>query len=135
MLLLKVQTGVRIESEVWAAYRVVCAREKVHPGGPIGDFLGLVVDDDSALSVLRMMREAAKSRVEGLEAYARVLLDWFDHGKYWVKIRSASEKDEDAAIETLLLDSLKVIVDPDLRRRIEEELIAHQRRISEKKGS
>jgi len=31
------------------------------------------------------------------------------------------------------LDALKVVVDPDLRGRIEESLIAFQRRVSEKK--
>jgi hypothetical protein len=125
---MKVQTGVRIESEVWAAYKAVCAREKLRPSRPIEDFLRLVVDDDSALSVLRMIREAARSRVDGIEAYARVLLDWYLHGKLWL---SVSEKEE--SVEALLLDSLKVVVDPDLRRRIEEELVAHQRRISEKR--
>ena len=130
---MKVQTGVRIESEVWRAYKVVCGREKLRPSRPVEDFLRLVVENDSALSVLSMIREAAKTRVAGVEAYARVLLDWYMHDKYWLTLRSSDDEDEEVPVETLLLDALKVVVDPDLRGRIEESLIAFQRRVSEKK--
>ena len=130
---MKVQTGVRIESEVWRAYKVVCGREKLRPSRPVEDFLRLVVENDSALSVLSMIREAAKTRVAGVEAYARVLLDWYMHDKYWLTLRSSDDEDEEVPVETLLLDALKVVVDPDLRGRIEEALIAFQRRVSEKK--
>jgi hypothetical protein len=131
---MKVQTGVRIESDVWSAYKAVCGREKLRPSRPIEDFLRLVVDNDSALSVLSMMREAAKTRVDGFEAYARVLLDWYLHRKFWLTLRTSGDEDEDVPVETLLLDALKVVVDPDLRGRIEEALIAFQRGISEKKA-
>lgn len=47
---------------------------------------------------------------------------------FWLKTSG-----EDAPVETLLLDALKVVVDPDLRGRIEEALINRQRQISEKK--
>ena len=30
-----------------------------------------------------MLEGMEKSRVEGLEAYARVLLDWYTHEKFW----------------------------------------------------
>ena len=130
---MKVQTGVRIEAEVWKAYKAVSSREKLRPSRPIEDFLRLVVDNDSALGVLSMMREAAKTRVAGVEAYARVLLDWYMHDKYWLTLRSSDDEDEEVPVETLLLDALKVVVDPDLRGRIEEALIAFQRRVSEKK--
>jgi hypothetical protein len=114
-------------------FKTICGREKLYPSRPIEDFLRLVVDNDSALSVLSMLREAAKTRVEGVEAYSRVLLDWFLHDKYWLTLRSSGDNDEDVPVETLLLDALKVVVDPDLRGRIEEELIAFQRSVREKK--
>ena len=110
---------------------MVCEREKLRPGEPIEDFLRLVVDGDSALSLLRLMREAAKRRVDGVEAYARVLLDWYDHGKFWVHSVSG---DEEVSVESLLLDALKVVGDSDLRAQIEEALKAHQRAILEKKS-
>ena len=126
---MKLQTGVRVESEVWRAYKVVCEREKLRPGEPVEDFLRLVVDGDSALGLLRIMREAARSRVEGFEAYARVLLDWYVHHKFWL----STGGEEDISVENLLLDALKVVADPDLREQIETALIDRQRRISQEK--
>jgi hypothetical protein len=126
----RVQTGVRVDSELWQAYRGLCHREKLRPSEPIEEFLRLMVDADSAMSVLSLMREAARSRVEGLEAYARVLLDWYTHGKLWFHVQSEDE----ASVEGLLLDSLKLIADPDLRKRIEEALVANQRGAYEKKA-
>lgn len=64
-----------VEAELWAAYRELCRRQKLRASQPIEDFLRLVVGEDSAVGMLRLMREAAKARVEGHEAYARVLLD------------------------------------------------------------
>ena len=119
---MKVQTGVRIEAEVWQAYRDLCRREKLRPSHPIEDFLRLALESDSVLSGLKVMREAARSRVDGLEAYARVLLEWHTNGKLWV-----SSGDDDVSVELLLLEALKTISDADLRRRIEEALIAHRR--------
>jgi hypothetical protein len=126
---MKLQTGVRVDAELWRAYKLLCRRDKLRPAQPIEDFLRLVVENDSALSLLRMMRGAAKTRVDGVEAYVRVLLDWYAHDKYWVKI-----SDEDTSVESLLLDSLKVVANPDLRGQIEEALKAHQRGIYEKKA-
>jgi hypothetical protein len=127
----RVQTGVRVDSELWQTYRGLCRREKLRPSEPIEEFLRLMVDADSAMSVLSLMREAARSRVEGLEAYARVLLDWYTHGKFWFPVQG---EEDGAPVEGLLLDSLKLIADPDLRKRIEEALIAHQREAYEKKA-
>lgn len=122
----------RVEAVLWKAYRDLCGRQKLRPSQPIEEFLRLVVDDDSALNLLRLMREAAKARVEGCEAYARVLLDWFVHDKYWIR----GSGDDDVPVETLLLDSLKTVADPELRGQIEEALIASQRRrCQEKKGN
>jgi hypothetical protein len=134
VLFVKVQTGVRIESDVWKLYKAVCGRKKLQPSRPIEAFLRLVLNKDSALSVLSMMREAAKTRIDGVEAYARVLLDWFLHGKYWLTLRSSGDKDDDVPVETLLLDALKVVVNLGIRKRIEDALIAFQRQVSEKNG-
>ena len=125
---MKRQTGVRVEAEVWGAYRLVCGREKLRPSFPIEAFLRFVLENDSVLSVLSMMRGVAKSRAEGFEAYARVLLDWFTHGKVWLG--------GEVSVEGLLLEALKLVADAELRGRIEEALIAHQRkRYLEKRGA
>jgi hypothetical protein len=70
------------------------------------------------------MREALRFRVDGYEAYARVLLDWYTHGKFWIEI-----SEHDVSVESLLLDALKMVADADLRQRIEEALTAHQRSV------
>jgi hypothetical protein len=127
----RVQTGVRVDSELWQTYRLLCRREKLRPSKPIEEFLRLMVDADSAVSVLSLMREATRSRVEGLEAYARVLLDWYTHGKFWFRVQG---EEHEAPVEGQLLESLKLIADPDLRKLIEEALIAHQREAYEKKA-
>ena len=69
------------------------------------------------------MRGVAKARAEGFEAYARVLLDWFTHEKFWFHVG-----EEDVSVEGLLLEALKLVADPELRRQIEEALIANQRK-------
>lgn len=97
---------------------MICAGEKLRPCEPIEGFLRLVVDNDSALSALRIIREAVKTEVEGVEAYARVLLGWYKGGKFWV-----SDAVDDKSVELLLLDALKVVSSVDLRRQIEEVLI------------
>jgi hypothetical protein len=120
---MKAQTGIRIESEIWQAYREVCRREKQRPGQPIEDFLRIVLENDSALSTLRIMWEAAKSRIGGVEAYARVLLDWFLHDKFWI-----DDGKDDVSVELLLLDCLKTVSDKNLQTQIKEALIDRQRR-------
>ena len=125
------QTGVRVDSELWHAYRLLCRREKLRPSKAIEEFLRVMVDADSVMSVLGLMREAARSRVEGLEAYARVLLDWYTHGKFWFHVQG---EEDDVPVEGLLLDSLKVVADSDLRKRIEEALVARNREEKEKKA-
>ena len=127
---MKRQTGVRVDAEVWQAYRALCSREKLRPSLPIEEFLRRVLENESASSLLSMMRGVAKARAEGFEAYARVLLDWYTHEKFWFQVGEA-----ETSVETLLLDSLKVVNDPELRRRIEEALVAQQRkRYLEKRG-
>ncbi len=127
---MKQQTGIRVDAEVWRAYRALCSREKLRPSLPIEEFLRLVLENDSASSLLSMMRGVAKTRAEGFEAYARVLLDWYTHEKFWFPVMG-----DEAPVEPLLLDALKVVTDPELRRRIEEALVAQQRRrYLEKRG-
>jgi hypothetical protein len=120
---MKRQTGVRVEAEVWGAYRAICNREKLRPSSPVEEFLRLVLENDSASSLLSMMRGVAKARAEGFEAYARVLLDWYTHEKFWFHVG-----EEDVSVEGLLLEALKLVADPELRRQIEEALIANQRK-------
>ena len=126
---MKKQTGIRVEAELWKTYRELCRQQKLRPSQPIEDFLQIAVNEDSAVSLLRLMREAAKTRVEGHEAYARVLLDWYTHGKIWI----TGSGEEEVSVETLLLDALKTISDPEMRGKIEEALTARQRRIYREK--
>jgi hypothetical protein len=114
------QTGVRVEAELWEAYRELCKRQRLRASQPIEDFVRLVVDEDSAVGVLRLMREAAKVRVAGYEDYARVLLDWYVHKKYWI----STSGEDDLSVEELLLDALKTVVNPGLRRQIKKALTA-----------
>jgi len=120
---MKMQTGMRVEADVWRAYRALCSRERLRLSMPVEEFLRLALENDSALGFLTLVRGATKAHVEGFDAYARVLLDWYMHGK-----RFFHATGEDAApVEGLLLESLKVVADSELRQRIEEALIAAQR--------
>jgi hypothetical protein len=96
---MKRQTGARVEAELWQAYRLVCGREKLRSARPIEEFFRLVVDDDSALKALVAMREAAKLRVDGNEAYARVLLDLYICGKFWFSVGDVDEVSVEARLQ------------------------------------
>ena len=120
---MKLQTGVRVEAEVWRAYRALCGRERLRPSVPVEEFLRLALENGSALGFLAVVRGAAKSQPESVEAYARVLLDWYTHGKYFFHAMGEDE----APVEGLLLETLRMVTDSELRRRIEEALIATQR--------
>jgi hypothetical protein len=80
-----------------------------------------------------MMQLMVKERIESFEAYARVLLNWYKNGKTWIHMTDESE----AALEPMLLQVLKDVVDPQLRRDIEETLAfrprKHADRIDRKK--
>jgi hypothetical protein len=127
---LKKQTGVWIDAQVWSAYKVLCGREKLRPSEPIEEYLRLILQTGSALSVSSMMQRMAKARVQGSEAYARVLLNWYKNGKHLI---SVSDKGE-AYVETLLLQALTDVADPPLRRSIEEALKIGPRKQAEKES-
>ena len=116
LVTLKKQTGIWVDSQVWQAYRELCGRERLRPAEPIERFLRFVLRDGSAVAVVNWLEGAGK--VEGLEAYARVLLSWYRNGRLWMYV---TDEDE-APIEPLLLSALKEVSDPELRREIEEEL-------------
>jgi hypothetical protein len=125
---MKRQTGVWIDSQVWNAYRRLCKHEKLLPSEAIIEFLGLVLRNGSPSSVMNMMRVMVKERIESLEAYARVLLNWYKNGKTWIHMMDESE----VAVEPMLLQVLKDVVDPQLRRDIEEILVFRSRRQADK---
>jgi hypothetical protein len=77
---------------------------------------------------LGTVRAALKSRAKGYESYARVLLDWNTHEKFWYP-----GAEDSVPVEPLLLQALKMVGDLDLRKRIEEALIARQREVYLKK--
>jgi hypothetical protein len=122
---------VRIEVEVWRAYREFCRREKLSPYVAVEEFLKVAVENGSASNVLNMMRVFAKTRAEGFEAYARVLLGWYQRGKYFFPV-SGSER---VSVEGLLLNALKDVREPDLRGRIEEALSPQAQLYLEERGS
>lgn len=86
---------------------------------PIEQFLRLIVNGGSALSVLNMLEGMTKERQSSFESYDRVLLAWYRNGKTWIYV---TDEDE-APIEPMLLEALKQVKDPKLRREIEEALI------------
>ena len=97
-------------------YRDLCSREKLRPAEPIEKFAEFVLRSGSALTVLNMLQSMGKT--EGFEAYARVLLDWHRKGKLWIYV---TDEDE-APIEPMLLEALKQVENPELRREIEDAL-------------
>jgi hypothetical protein len=115
---LKKQTGVWIDVHVWDAYKALCSREKLRPSEPIEEFLRLILQTGSALTVSNMVQRMAKARIQGSEAYARVLLSWYKNGKHLISVSDEGE----AYVETLLLHALTDVADPRLRRSIEEAL-------------
>lgn len=120
---MKMQTGIRVEAEVWRAYRALCSRDRLRPSVPVEEFLRLVLEHDSAAGFLTLIRGTAKARAEGFDAYARVLLQWYTHEKRYF---NAAGEDQ-ASVEGLLLEALKVVSDSELRQRIEEALISAKR--------
>jgi hypothetical protein len=123
----KRQTGVWIDAGVWDAYRMVCDGEKLRVAEPIEEYLRLVVQNGSALRVLNVVRNVVKARSEGLEDYARVLLDWHRKGQCWVHVTDENE----VSVEHLLLDVLKDIANPVLRKMIREEMTKSRRQPKE----
>ena len=121
---MKKQIGIWVDATVWLAYKELCGKEKFRPAEPIEKFLQLVLREKSVMSILRWMDMAGKA--EGFEAYVRVLLDWYRNGKLWVDV---TDEDE-APIEPMLLEVLKHVMDPKLRREIKEALTKTQEKRS-----
>jgi hypothetical protein len=120
---MKIQTGIRIEAEVWQAYRAFCSRDRLRPSLPIEEFLKAAIDNGSILGFLTQIRVAAKLQGEGINANARVLLNWYMKGKYFFH----APGNDEAPVESLLLEALKTVTDPELREQIEKALIAAKR--------
>ena len=112
------QTGVRVESDVWQAYRALCSRERVRPGRPIEEFLETLVENGSVLNLLTLMKGAAKTQPKGINAHAQVLLSWYKQGKRYFHALGEDE----APVEGLLLETLKTVSGSDLRKQIQETL-------------
>jgi hypothetical protein len=127
---LKKQTGVKIDAQLWDAYRDLCGREKLRLSEPIEEFLRLVLHNGSASAVLNMMQGMEKARSEGFEAYARVLLNWYKNGQLWIRVTDETE----APVEHMLLQALKDVSDPQLRRDIQETLMIRPRKQTGEEG-
>jgi metal-sulfur cluster biosynthetic enzyme len=129
---LKKQTGISIDAQLWDSYRDLCNREKLRLSEPIAEYLRLVLQNGSVLAVLNMMRGMGKARPEGLEgfeAYARVLLNWYKNGQLWIRVTDETE----APVEPMLLHALKDVADPQLRRDIQKTLMIRPRKQKGKK--
>ncbi len=121
---MKTQTGIWVDGQAWKAYRDLCRTEKLRPAEPIEEFVKSVLRKGSALTVLSIMQGVEKARSEGLEAYARVLLNWYVNGKEWISISD----ENDAPIEPMLLNVLRDVNDLKLRREIQEALVIKPRK-------
>ena len=119
-----------VDAQVWDAYRELCDREKLRLAEPIEEYLRVVLKNGSPLTVLNMMQSLSKARSEGLEDYARVLLNWQRRGQYWVRVTAENE----VSVEHLLLNVLKEVPDPQLRKEIREALMYEPRRRQKKTG-
>lgn len=130
---MKKQFGLWIDSQIWKVYRDLCRSEKLRPSEPIREFLGLVLRSGSPLAVVNMMQGMMKERSKSFEAYARVLLNWYKNGKMWIHVTDESE----APVEPMLVHALKDVVNPQLRKDIQETLMIRPRKqpdsIEEKK--
>jgi hypothetical protein len=125
---MKKQTGVWIDAQVWDAYRELCDREKLRLSEPIEEYLRLVMQNGSALTVLNMMQSLVKTRSGGFEDYARVLLNWHRTGQYWIHVTAENE----VSVEHMLLNALKDVANPQLRKEIREALMVEPRKQAEK---
>ena len=88
---LKKQTGIWVDGQAWRAYRDLCSHEKLRPAEPIEEFVRFVLRSGSAVAVLNVMQSMEKARSEGLESYARVLLNWYANGRSWISVTDESE--------------------------------------------
>ncbi|HVP16577.1 MAG TPA: hypothetical protein VMT42_04350 [candidate division Zixibacteria bacterium] len=125
---MKRQTGVWIDAQVWDAYRELCNREKVRLSEPIEEYLRLVLQNGSALTILNMMQSMARARSGGFEDYARVLLNWHRTGQFWIQVTDENE----VSVSHMLLHALKEVADPQLREEIREALMVEPRKQAEK---
>ncbi|MGB8781259.1 MAG: hypothetical protein WCD81_11515 [Candidatus Bathyarchaeia archaeon] len=119
-----------IDAQVWEAYRDLCSHEKLRPSEPIEEYLRVILRNGSALTVLNMIQGMAKARSEGVEAHARVLLNWYTNEKHWIRVTD----ENDASVESMLLQALKEVADPQLRKEIQEALMIRRLEQARKRG-
>jgi hypothetical protein len=113
------QVGIRVDGAVWDAYKSVCVREELRPNEGVEGFLRVVLEDSSALGVLRMLQRALRVRVESLDDYAQVLLNWYKGGRRWVY-----SEGREVSVDAMLLFVLREVSDSQLRRKIRKTLTA-----------
>jgi hypothetical protein len=126
---MKKQTGIRMDTQVWEAYRDICHRENLRPNEPIEQFLRLLLRDGSAPTVLNMVRSMTWTKPESFEAYARVLLNWYKNRQLWIHVTEETE----APVKPMLLHALKDVADPQLREEIQETLMIKPHRLADNK--
>jgi hypothetical protein len=115
---LKVQVGVRVDGEVWRAFKSVCKSEEIREGIVVEGFLNVVLECGSALGVLRMLRRVVRAGVEGFDDYARVLLSWYKGGRRWVYVEGRQ-----ISLDGMLLLALRAVSHSPLREEIRGALV------------
>jgi hypothetical protein len=116
---MKKQTGIAVDALAWEAYRDLCRKERLRPGEAFEKFIQSCLDNESVSAVLNLLETMRRSRIEGLEAYARVLLHYLRKG--WRFIEADGE--DEVSVQAHLLDCLRSgITSVQLRLEIEEAL-------------
>jgi hypothetical protein len=116
---MKMQTSIRLDADLWQAYRALCSQEHLRPSAPIEELLKLIVENGSPRAFLSTAKTAAKTQTDGVNAFARVLLNWHTHEKHFYHTLGNDE----TPVEGQLLEALKTVTDSQLRQQIEEALI------------
>ena len=117
---MKKQTGIAVDALAWEDYRDLCRKDHLRPGEAFEKFIQFCLDNESVSAILNLLETMRRSRAEGLEAYARVLLHRLRKGEYFIE---ADGEDHQISVQAHLLDCLRSgMINAELRVEIEEAL-------------
>ena len=104
----------RFPPDVYSSFKKVVSKSGYTVTGAFTRFMTLCIDWDELVF-------PEKTGVEGLEAKARVLLDWYKRGSFWI----AFETGKNLSVENQLLELLSKVEDKNLRDEIERTMKKH----------
>lgn len=110
--------GWRVDKWTLDKFREICKKDGLRPSQAIERFMELSNEKESIVNLLRAAEKGIEGIVEANEAKARVLLDWFEKGIYWI----SSETGKGFYIPSFLLEMLGKIKDEKLRKNVEDTL-------------